>query len=175
MSSHHRFAFSRMTFGDNPYIPPPNLSIKNDLITKVSSKQSNQMNFHNNSSAENFNSVDTLIYYPIKGKTDNMQLPKKSEQSLIEGPMPKNQRKIDILQPQPPNYVSFPQPTNYDSVTRANNLASVTQPINHDSVLQPTNYTAVTQSINHDSVLQPTNYAPIPQPINYASIPQPRT
>ena len=172
MSSHHSFAFSRMTFGDNPYIPPPNLSIKNDLITKVSSKQSNQMDFHSNFSAENFNSVDTLIYYPIKGKTDNMQLPKKSEQSLIEGLMPKNQRKIDILQPQSPNYVSFPQPINHDPIPQPTNLASVTQPINYDPVPQPTNYAPIPQPINYTSIPQPRNYDSVPQLTNYASVTQ---
>ena len=74
MSSHHSFAFSRMTFGDNPYIPPPNLSIKNDLITQVSYNPSNQMNFHSNSSAENFNSVDTLDpLYQFQGQSNDNQ------------------------------------------------------------------------------------------------------
>ena len=72
MSNHHSFAFSRMTFGDNPYIPPPNLSIKNDLITQVSSNPSNQMNFHSNSSAENFYSVDTLDpLYQFQGQSND--------------------------------------------------------------------------------------------------------
>ena len=61
-----------MTFGDNPYIPPPNLSIKNDLITHFSYNPSNQMNFHSNSSAENFNSVDTLDpLYQFQGQSND--------------------------------------------------------------------------------------------------------
>ena len=164
MSSHPSFIFSRMTFGDNPYIPPPNLSIGNGRITQVSSHPSNQMNFQSNFSEDNLSNVDTLIYYPIRGKTNDMQLPnKKAEQSLIEGLMPKNQRKKDILQPQPPNYVSFLQPANYDSVAGPTNLASVTQPTNYDQVSQP---------INHDQFPQPTNHAPFPQLTNYASVPQ---
>ena len=164
MSSDHTFTFSRMTFGSNPYIPPPNLSIGNGRITQVSSHPSNQMNFQSNFSEDNLSNVDTLIYYPIRGKTNDMQLPnKKAEQSLIEGLMPKNQRKKDILQPQPPNYVSFLQPANYDSVAGPTNLASVTQPTNYDQVSQP---------INHDQFPQPTNHAPFPQLTNYASVPQ---
>ena len=83
--------------------------------------------------------------------------------------MPKNQRKKDILQPQPPNYVSFLQPANYDSVTQPTNLASVIQPTNYDQVPQPTNHASIPQTTIYDSVPQTTNYASITQTTNYAS------
>ena len=85
MRSHYSFAFSRMTFRSNPYIPSPNFSIKNDIITQVSSHPSNLMNFQSNYSTENLNSTDTLIYYPIKGKTNNMQLPNNDKLYQIKG------------------------------------------------------------------------------------------
>ena len=68
MSSHHNFAFSWMTFGDNPYIPPPNLSIRNDRITQVSSHPSNQMNFQRNSSEDNINSGKLLYIIQLEEK-----------------------------------------------------------------------------------------------------------
>lgn len=115
MSSHHNFAFSRMTFGSNLYIPPPNLSIRNGRITQVSSHPSNQMNFQRNSSEENLSNVDTLIYYPIRGKTNDMQLPNKT--------LPNNYRPVTP----PNNYPQVNLPKDYATVTQITKHASIPQ------------------------------------------------
>ena len=62
MSSNYSLTLSRMTFWDNPYIPPPNSSTQNAAKTRVSSKHSEQLYYQRNSSGANLNKRSSGVF-----------------------------------------------------------------------------------------------------------------
>ena len=175
MTSHHSFSFTNMTFGNNLYIPPPNSSIKNVPQTRVSSNQDDQLNLQ-----RNLNTAETFIFYPFQGN-NNEQVAKNSNNSLIKGLLPNNQREMDIFNHQSNNYYETnPEPYEYATVTEIPQNPSVHQPTNYAPVnlsnnnfpySQTYNYTTSINNETNNSVPGLNQYESLPQKTNNATFP----
>ena len=175
MTSHHSFSFTNMTFGNNLYIPPPNSSIKNVPQTRVSSNQDDQLNFQ-----RNLNTAETFIFYPFQGN-NNEQVAKNSNNSLIKGLLPNNQREMDIFNHQSNNYYETnPEPYEYATVTEIPQNPSAHQYINYAPAnlsnnnfpySQTYNYTTSINNETNNSVPGLNQYESLPQKTNNATFP----
>ena len=175
MTSHHSFSFTNMTFGNNLYIPPPNSSIKNVPQTRVSSNQDDQLNLQ-----RNLNTAETFIFYPFQGN-NNEQVAKNSNNSLIKGLLPNNQREMDIFNHQSNNYYETnPEPYEYATVTEIPQNPSAHQPTNYAPVnlsnnnfpySQTYNYTTSINNETNNSVPGLNQYESLPQKTNNATFP----
>ena len=175
MTSHHSFSFSNMTFGNNLYIPPPNSSIPSGPQTRVNSKQDEQLNFQ-----RNFNNAETFIFYPFQGN-NNEQVAKNSNNSLIKGLLPNNQREMDIFNHQSNNYYETnPEPDEYATVTEIPQNPSAHQPTNYAPAnlsnnnfpySQTRNYTTSINNETNNSVPGLNKYESLPQKTNNATFP----
>ena len=175
MTSHHSFSFTNMTFGNNLYIPPPNSSIKNVPQTRVSSNQDDQLNLQ-----RNLNTAETFIFYPFQGN-NNEQVAKNSNNSLIKGLLPNNQREMDIFNHQSNNYYETnPEPYEYATVTEIPQNPSAHQPTNYAPAnlsnnnfpySQTYNYTTSINNETNNSVPGLNQYESLPQKTNNATFP----
>ena len=175
MTSHHSFSFSNMTFGNNLYIPPPNSSIPSGPQTRVNSKQDEQLNFQ-----RNFNNAETFIFYPFQGN-NNEQVAKNSNNSLIKGLLPNNQREMDIFNHQSNNYYETnPEPYEFATVTEIPQDPSAHQPTNYAPAnlsnnnfpySQTYNYTTSINNETNNSVPGLNKYESLPQKTNNATFP----
>jgi hypothetical protein len=164
-----------MTFGNNLYIPTPNSSIKNVPQTQVSSNQDDQLNLQ-----RNLNTAETFIFYPFQGN-NNEQVANNSNNSLIKGLLPNNQREMDIFNHQSNNYYETnPEPYEYATVTEIPQNPSAHQPTNYAPVnlsnnnfpySQTYNYTTSINNETNNSVPGLNQYESLPQKTNNATFP----
>ena len=166
--SHHSFTFSNMTFGSNPYMPPPpNSHIPSGPQTRVSSNQDEQLNYQ-----PNLNNAETFIFYPFQGN-NNEQVAKNSNNSLIKGLLPNNQREMDIFNHQSNNYYETnPEPDEYATVTEIVQYPSVHQPNNYASVSLYNNYNSDSQTYNYTTSINNETNNSVPGLNQYESLPQ---
>ena len=173
--SHYSFTFSNMTFGSNPYMPPPNSSIPSRPQTRVSSNQDEQLNYQ-----PNLNNAETFIFYPFPGN-NNEQVANNSNNSLIKGLLPNNQREMDIFNHQSNNYYETnPEPYEFATVTEIPQDPSAHQPTNYAPAnlsnnnfpySQTYNYTTSINNETNNSVPGLNQYESLPQKTNNATFP----
>lgn len=165
--SHHSFTFSNYTFGNNLYIPPPNFSIPSGPQTRVSSKQEEQLNFQ-----PNLNNAAAFIFYPFQGN-NNEQVAKNSNNSLIKGLLPNNQREMDIFNNQSNNYYeAIPEPEEYATVTKIPQNPSAHHSFNYAPANLSNNNFPYSQTCNYiTSIINETNNS-VPGLNKYESLPQ---
>ena len=165
--SHYSFTFSNMTFGSNPYMPPPNSSIPSRPQTRVSSNQDEQLNYQ-----PNLNNAETFIFYPFPGN-NNEQVANNSNNSLIKGLLPNNQREMDIFNHQSNNYYETnPEPYEFATVTEIPQDPSAHQPTNYAPANLSNNNFPYSQTYNYTTSINNETNISVPGLNQYESLPQ---